>query len=194
MIQALSGLFPIFGGNDSVVVNDTSWHCWYSCNWCCWYHAVWLDAEIQVKIIITLTGVVVANGTNNKKRGGYSKTGTDIELKFGRDYYTSECCHFDGYVGLHIPGSSKPKGRFVFEAVPGFNQHFGFMLGGSSGTEMWRNCDRSLSLEASTNVRYWIRNTQTRSFDLKNRPWSRYMLVRTDRSVTLAAPVTIPWY
>ncbi len=131
---------------------------------------------------------VVGNNDNNRK--GYTRTGSDIELKFGRDYYTSECCHFDGYVGLHIPASNKPKGRFVFEAVPGFNQHFGFMLGGSSGTEIWRNCDRSLSWEAATNVRYWIRNTQTRSFDLKDRPWSRYMFI-TDNA-NPAAPVIVP--
>ena len=171
MIQALSGLFPIFGGNDAVIADGQEG-----------VIATGAAGTMQFGLMRNtgknnndLTGVVVDG--NNKRRGGYSKTGTDIELKFGRDYYTSECCHFDGYVGLHIPGSSKPKGHFVFEAVPGFNQHFGFMLGGSSGTEIWRNCDRSLSWEASTNVRYWIRNTQTRSFDLKNRPWSRYMLV-----------------
>ena len=102
------------------------------------------------------------NGRNKKPM---SATGSDIELKLGYDYYNNECCHFDGYVGLHIPASRKPNARYVFEAIPGFNQHFGFMLGGSSGIEVHRNCDRSLSIEAETNVRYFVRNTQLRSFD-----------------------------
>ncbi len=170
MVVALAGVMPVLGANAGAALNT-----------------------MQFGLMRNTGDDALFNGIDDNNRGrkkGYNRTGTDIELKFGRDYYTSECCHFDGYVGLHIPGSNKPKGRFVFEAVPGFNQHFGFMLGGSSGTEMWRNCDRSLSWEAATNVRYWIRNTQTRSFDLKNRPWSRYMMV-TDNA-NAAAPVRFP--
>ncbi|MGE0009437.1 MAG: hypothetical protein AB7F19_02755 [Candidatus Babeliales bacterium] len=106
--------------------------------------------------------------------------GSDIELKLGRDWYTSDCVYMGGYVGLHIPASRKPNGRYVFEAIPGFNQHFGFMTGLLAGVEIWRDCDRSLSWEFETNHRFWIQNTQVRSFDLKNRPWSRYMIVRRE--------------
>ncbi len=124
------------------------------------------------------TGTVMQFGRiNDESKSGMSKTGTDIELKFGRDIYSDECIHVDGYFGFQIPGSNKPKGEYMFEAVPGFNQHFGFMFGGATGVEIWRDCDRSLSWEVATNSRFWVQNTQTRSFDLKGRKWSRYMLL-----------------
>lgn len=127
--------------------------------------------------LATNDDVAIAGLQSPKK--AMSATGSDIELKLGYDYYTSDCFHFDGYVGLHIPASRKPNGRYIFEAIPGFNQHFGFMTGLMTGVEIWRDCDRSLSWEVETNHRFWVQNTQVRSFDLKNRPWSRYQIVRT---------------
>lgn len=120
------------------------------------------------------------DGNNSRSpKKAMTATGSDIELKLGYDYYNNECSHFGGYVGLHIPASRKPNGRYVFEAIPGFNQHFGFMTGLEAGVEIWRDCDRSLSIEVETNHRYFVQNTQVRSFDLRNRPWSRYQAVRT---------------
>lgn len=127
---------------------------------------------------ILTTGTSFSFGRiNDESKTGMSKTGAVIELKIGYDYYDDECVSIGGYFGLHIPASKKGNGVQMFEAIPGFNQHFGFMTGFLAGAEIWRDCDRSLSLEVETNHRYFIQNTQTRSFDLKGRKWSRYMFI-----------------
>lgn len=102
-----------------------------------------------------------------------------IELKLGYDFWREECnCnHFNGYYGLILPTGNKAKGEYVFEPIVGNNQHFGFMTGGSFGYQFWNCGQRSLSWQMEWNSRYLVSNTQVRSFDLKNRPWSRYMLV-----------------
>ena len=105
----------------------------------------------------------------------------EVEVKIGYDYIDCETCHLDSYFGVLIPASRRPKGEFVFEAIPGHNFHGGFLFGGSYGFLAWENCDKHIYVEIDTNSRYLIRNTQTRSFDLKNRPWSRYMLTIKDR-------------
>ncbi len=112
--------------------------------------------------------------------GAKNRTGVaDIELKVGYDFAQEECYHGDLYVGVVIPTGNKPKGEFVFEPIVGNNRHFALMWGGSFGYELWRSCDdtRDLRFEFEINGRYLFRNTQTRSFDLVDKSWSRYMLV-----------------
>lgn len=104
----------------------------------------------------------------------------DIQLKLGYDYQCSDCSWFDAYLGLLIPTGNKPNGKYMFEAIVGENRHFGFLTGASMGFNIWQRCDSRLYATVDMNSRYLIRNTQTRSFDLKFRPWSRYMLVYLD--------------
>lgn len=113
--------------------------------------------------------------------GSRSKTGVaEIELKLGYDYVNCETCHFDGYFGVLVPTSNKPKSVYVFEPITGHNRHAGLMLGGTLAYVLWEGCDRSIYFAMDTNSRYLFRNTQVRSFDLKYRPWSRYMLTIPD--------------
>ncbi|MGE0009435.1 MAG: hypothetical protein AB7F19_02745 [Candidatus Babeliales bacterium] len=115
---------------------------------------------------------------NDNSSDGMKDVGFDVEIKFGVDTIMSECFHFDGYFGLHVPGSTRPKGEYLFEAIAGFNQHFGFMIGGATAVQVWQDCDRSLTWEIESVSQYFVHNVQVRSFDLINRAWSRYMLVR----------------
>lgn len=102
----------------------------------------------------------------------------DVELKLGYDYINEPNHHFEGYVGLVAPTGNKPAGIYMFEPIVGNNHHFGLMTGASLGFEVWRGChDNTLRFEFETNNRYLFRNSQVRSFDLYNRPWSRYQLV-----------------
>jgi hypothetical protein len=110
----------------------------------------------------------------------------EVEIKIGYDYLDCDTCHLDGYFGVIIPASRRPNAEFVFEAIPGNNFHGGFCFGASYGFLVWENCDKQLFWEIDTHSRYLLRNTQTRSFDLKNRPWSRYMLTIADKDAAIA--------
>ncbi len=126
-------------------------------------------------------GAITGSGFKfGKIDGAKSKNGiADIEFKVGYDFAQEECYHGDLYVGVVIPTGNKPKGEFVFEPIVGNNHHFALMWGGSFGYELWRSCDdrQDVRFEFEINGRYLFRNTQTRSFDLVDKSWSRYMLV-----------------
>lgn len=130
-----------------------------------------------------------ANGDKwefGKIKGRDKRTGVaEVEVKVGYDYIDCETCHVDGYFGVVIPASRRPKGEYMFEAIPGNNFHGGFTFGTSMGFLAWENCDKQIYWEIETHSRYLFRNTQTRSFDLKNRPWSRYMLTIEDRDAAM---------
>ncbi len=115
----------------------------------------------------------------------------DLQVRLGVDYVCTECCHAEGYLGIWIPTGNRPDGEFVFEPIVGQNFHVGIMTGGSLGYQMWcGDCDRDLWFEFAINSIYSFKNTQTRSFDLKNRPWSRYMLTFADEAAATAGTVT----
>lgn len=106
-----------------------------------------------------------------------SRTGVaDVEVKVGMDYIRDECCHLDGYIGFVAPTGTRPTGVYMFEPVVGNNHHWGIMTGGSYGCAFWHGCsDNSLRWEFETNFRYLFRNSQIRTFDLVDRPGSRYL-------------------
>ncbi|MGE0207013.1 MAG: hypothetical protein AB7R69_04145 [Candidatus Babeliales bacterium] len=101
----------------------------------------------------------------------------DVELKIGYKILNTKNKQFDVYTGGIMPTGNKPRGEFMFEPVVGNNKHWGIMLGGMIDLEFWSNANSSLSFRTHPHGRYLFNNTQTRLIDLKNRPWSRYMLM-----------------
>ena len=103
----------------------------------------------------------------------------DIELKIGYSYMDNDCCYFESYFGIQIPTSHRPNGEYVFEPLAGHNGHFALMTGWASAFQLWSSCDgeKTLYSEIEFNSRYFVSRNETRSFDLKEKPWSRYMPV-----------------
>ena len=104
-----------------------------------------------------------------------SHTGVaDVQVKFGYEWLHPHC-HVELYLGATLPTGNKPTGKFVFEAIVGNNRHGGIMWGGACGFQLWKDRDTSIHIEWALNSQYLLSNTQTRSFDLNYKPWSRYM-------------------
>ena len=99
----------------------------------------------------------------------------DIELKLGWNSCASELCHVEAYAGIVIPTGNRPKGEFVFEPIVGNNRHFGVMWGYNLGYELWNCEDHKIIVELDLNGRWLFRNHQTRSFDLCDKSWGRYL-------------------
>jgi hypothetical protein len=108
-----------------------------------------------------------------KKESGVA----DVEVKIGYDFMCGDCFHSEAYAGVIIPTGNSPKAEFVFEPILGQNKHWGFMWGSNWGWLIWEQCDRFLHLEMANNTRYFFERTEWRSFDIKGKPWSRYMLI-----------------
>ncbi|MCX5922811.1 MAG: hypothetical protein NTX86_05810 [Candidatus Dependentiae bacterium] len=100
----------------------------------------------------------------------------DIEAKLGIEWMYNDTCKIGSYAGLIIPTGNKAKAIYVFEPIVGNGKHWGLMWGNDTMFEFWNNCDETLHayFALATNAQYLFRNHQVRSFDLKNKPWSRY--------------------
>lgn len=107
-----------------------------------------------------------------------SETGVaDIQLYFGYEWLQHHPYHVEGYIGMLIPTGTKVTSEFLFEPIVGRGKHFGLMWGSAFGCDLWDHCteDRHLRFELAFNSLYLFSKEQLRSFDLKNRPWSRYI-------------------
>jgi hypothetical protein len=102
-----------------------------------------------------------------------------LELKIGYEWLQHDPYHFESYFGLILPTGNKPNSVYVFEPVVGNGGHFGVTFGSSIGFQIWDNheTDRHLRVEYANNTKYLLGKTQKRSFDLMNKPFSRYIEV-----------------
>lgn len=108
------------------------------------------------------------------------KTGlADIELKLGRELWYSEQCFLGAYLGVLIPTGNKAQGHYVFEPIIGNGKHVGVIWGSEGVFDIWHSCNEKWHTQFALNghAQYLFTNKQTRSFDLKNKSWSRYMEV-----------------
>ncbi len=112
-----------------------------------------------------------------------TKTGLgDVTLLLGYEIVRHEAVGADGYLGILIPAGNKVRGRRIFEPVVGHNHHTGLILGGSADILMWECDNSSLTLVLDGHSQYMLENCEVRSFDLKNKPWSRYMQVYANQA------------
>lgn len=108
------------------------------------------------------------------------KTGLgDIEAKVGYEWLDHSPTHMESYFGLVIATGNKNNAEYVFQPIVGRGKNFGIMFGSSLGIDIWENStgDMSIRYELANHFEWLFQNTQKRSFDLKNRPWSRYLPV-----------------
>lgn len=108
------------------------------------------------------------------------KTGlADIEFKVGYEWLQHEPAHMESYIGLIIPTGNKNEGEFVFEPIVGRGKYAGIMFGSCLGIAIWNSelGDKSIRYELANHTEILFKRDQVRSFDLKGRPWSRYLPV-----------------
>lgn len=108
----------------------------------------------------------------------HKKTGIgDIETKLGFVVAQTDYVLFDLAIGVIIPTSNKQKNHFMFEPQLGNGQHVG-ILGQADFFLLLAENDKGscrFAYQAALNVQYLFENTQKRSFDLIDKPWSRYV-------------------
>lgn len=109
-----------------------------------------------------------------------SKSGVaDVDLLVGYDVVNTDCCYFSSHLGVLAATGNTPEGIRMFEPIVGYNKTTAIRYGGQFGLELWTHAtkDRSLWFYFQSEFFFHLQKTQTRSFDLKNKPWSRYMQV-----------------
>ncbi len=115
---------------------------------------------------------------NSKICGPQTKSGfAEFKMVFGQTYMDERDNQLIYYSTLVVPVNSRPDPEFMFNPVIGLDKHVG--IGGGVDVQVRLNRDNSygsfmffVGLEAT----FYIRNKQFRTFDLKDKPWSRFMM------------------
>lgn len=102
----------------------------------------------------------------------------EIRLITGWDFWMCEDSHMGIAIHLGAPTGNRPKGEFLFEPIIGNGHHWEFGGGFNGHWTFWGtpdDCTNATFYFDSIVTHYFIA-TQKRTFDLKNKPFSRYML------------------
>lgn len=97
---------------------------------------------------------------------------------FGWNFYDTECGHAG--IALHFvaPTGNRPEGRYLFEPIVGNGHHYEFGGEIQWHNNLWSNEDESfrMSFYGDVIITHLFGTRQYRTFDLKGKPFSRYML------------------
>ena len=103
----------------------------------------------------------------------------DVDLIIGYDFWQCDQYYLGFYAQAVAPTGNRPDPRFVFSPVIGNAHHFELGAGIAGKLRLWdRGPDTSLSVYLEGNVTHMFESEQCRTFDLCNRLFSRYMLLK----------------
>lgn len=76
------------------------------------------------------------------------------------------------------PTGNRPEGYWLFEPIAGNGLHWEFGFGLDARARIWQSCDEchDVTCYCDANITHLFPARQCRTFDLKNKPLSRYML------------------
>ncbi|MCK5633354.1 hypothetical protein KAH94_06370 [bacterium] len=105
---------------------------------------------------------------------------SDIEMALGWNFLQDEDYHFGIMARASLPTGNKLKGEYIFEPTVGAGGHFMLGAGFTSHVQFWKSSDEETVFNAylDINVGHYFKTKQIRSFDLKGKKNSRYMLVQ----------------
>ncbi len=100
----------------------------------------------------------------------------EIKFRFGRAYSNENKDQLIYYAGATIPTAKKNSPEHIFSPFVSNNGHFGFLGGINVQFAINRNLDRyAFCFFGNLETALLLRNHQMRTFDLKGKPWSRYL-------------------
>jgi len=102
----------------------------------------------------------------------------DLRAELGYSFFLEDDYHLA--LGLHMvfPTGKRAEGDFLFEAQSSNGKHFKLGVGLSGHYTLWRSdCEEHhLDFGVDATIVHWFKGKEKRTFDLKGKPLSRYML------------------
>lgn len=110
------------------------------------------------------------------ENGGHKSGVSEITVRLGTSYISEDHFQLNYYSAMAIPTGNKQNAQTMFEPVNGNNHHFGIGAGINIQAPLNRDTTTDafcffLDLESII----LIRNKQFRTYDLFDKPWSRFM-------------------
>jgi len=114
---------------------------------------------------------------NKKRRHGAI---ADMHIDLGYDVWHTEKYHIGLGASIVVPTGNRPEGIYAFEPIVGNGHHWEFGGLMSSQVRLWQDIDehQELNLCIYAKITHLFSTQQKRTFDLKNKPNSRYMLAQ----------------
>ncbi|MFI5332996.1 MAG: hypothetical protein ACHQVS_02755, partial [Candidatus Babeliales bacterium] len=113
----------------------------------------------------------------------------DLTIRLGRTFLNSKHNVAAMYTNLVFPSGNKQNPSYIFSPVAGTDGHFGY--GGGTRFQIRLNQDPTnfgLVLFLDLDAVFYARNTQKRTYDLIDKPYSRYLpLIKPNSTETIPA-------
>jgi hypothetical protein len=121
------------------------------------------------------------NGLKFAKITGWGRADTgfgELRAEVGWNFWQDEDYHVGINVQAAAPTGTRYHADFLFDRVIGNGKHWELGAGATGHYTFWRSEDdeKQCGFYADVSLTHLLRTTQLRTFDLKNKPLSRYML------------------
>jgi hypothetical protein len=102
----------------------------------------------------------------------------DVRAELGWDMLQEDDWHFGLKIQVAAPCGTRPNGDYLFEPIVGNGRHWEFGAGVTAHVDFWQSEDRDMraTFYFDALAMHMFGARQRRTFDLTNRPFSRYML------------------
>jgi len=102
----------------------------------------------------------------------------DLQVAVGWNLWRHEDIRAGFNIRAAAPTGNRPRAEYLFEPIVGNGRHWELGIGFSGDWTFWRSEDeeRSCAFFCDANVTHLFKTMQCRTFDLKCKPMSRYML------------------
>ena len=102
----------------------------------------------------------------------------DLRVELGWNVWQEECYHLGLNVQAAAPTGTRRRAQFLFDAVVGNGKHWELGGGLTGHYSVWSNEDESqhAGFYLDANITHLFKAREERTFDLKGKPNSRYML------------------
>lgn len=148
-----------------------------------------IGADTNAAYTIIRHPLLVDKISSSKKNDNNTLKGFgEIRAELGIDWWQHENGHIAVYAAGAIPTTHKPKTCFLFFPTIGNGHHWELGGGVSGHWVFWKNEgeNQQAGMYADCMITHLFRNKQYRTFDLKNKPLSRYMLAAKHKKLNPA--------
>lgn len=103
---------------------------------------------------------------------------SDLQMVLGWNFLQAERYHLGVGMRVCAPTGTRPDGSYLFEAIAGNGRHWELGAHITGHYQFWQSCDEkhTFGLYCDANITHMLAARQIRTFDLKGKPFSRYML------------------
>jgi hypothetical protein len=103
----------------------------------------------------------------------------DLRVAIGYNFMQKDRYQIAFQALISAPTGTRPEGIYLFEPIIGNGHHWELGAGFTGSGTLWQSCDESkqLILFGDAQLTHLFKGRQRRTFDLKNKPFSRYMLI-----------------